>query len=83
VIGGKYQVVASAEYEHYFLDKWGAAAFVDAGDAFTNQYDTNLGAGIGLRWKSPVGLVRLDIARPLVSNFDHEWRVHLIIGPDL
>ena len=83
VIGGKYQVIASAEYEHYFLDKWGAAAFVDAGDAFTNQYDTNLGAGIGLRWKSPVGLVRLDIARPLVSNFDHEWRVHLIIGPDL
>ena len=64
------------------LDR-GAAAFVDAGDAFTRQYDTNVGAGIGLRWKSPVGLVRLDIARPLVSNFDHEWRVHLIIGPDL
>jgi len=27
--------------------------------------------------------VRLDVALPLVSNFDHEWRVHLIIGPDL
>jgi len=83
VIGGEYQVIASAEYEHYFLDKWGAAVFVDAGDAFTNQYDTNVGAGIGLRWKSPVGLVRLDVALPVVSNFDHEWRVHLIIGPDL
>ena len=83
VIGGEYQVIASAEYEHYFLQKWGAAVFVDAGDAFTKQYDTNVGAGIGLRWKSPVGLVRLDVALPVVSNFDHEWRVHLIIGPDL
>jgi outer membrane translocation and assembly module TamA len=36
-----------------------------------------------VRWKSPVGLVRLDIARPLVSDFDHSWRIHLVIGPDL
>jgi translocation and assembly module TamA len=83
VIGGKYEAIASAEYEHYFLPKWGAAAFVDAGDAFTQQFDVNVGAGIGLRWKSPVGLVRLDIARPVVSDFDHSWRIHLVIGPDL
>jgi translocation and assembly module TamA len=83
VIGGEYQVIASAEYEHYFLEKWGIAAFVDAGDAFTNQYDTNVGAGVGLRWKSPVGLVRLEVARPVVSDFDHSWRIHLVIGPDL
>ena len=48
VIGGEYEVVASAEYEHYFLPNWGAAIFVDAGDAFTQQFDTNVGAGIGL-----------------------------------
>ena len=83
VIGGEYQAIASAEYEHYFLEKWGAAIFVDAGDAFTNSFDTNVGAGIGVRWKSPVGLVRLDIARGLVSDFDREWRIHLVIGPDL
>jgi translocation and assembly module TamA len=83
VIGGKYEAIASAEYEHYFLPKWGAAVFVDAGDAFTQHFDTNVGAGIGVRWKSPVGLVRLDIARPVVSDFDHSWRVHLVIGPDL
>jgi len=83
VIGGEYQAIFSTEYEHYFLPKWGAAIFVDAGDAFTNQYDTNVGAGVGLRWKSPVGLVRLEVARPVVSNFDHSWRIHLIIGPDL
>lgn len=83
VIGGEYQALASAEYEHYFLPKWGAAVFVDAGDAFTQQFDTNVGAGIGVRWKSPVGLVRLDIARPVVSDFDDSWRIHLVIGPDL
>jgi translocation and assembly module TamA len=83
VIGGKYQAIASAEYEHYFLERWGAAIFVDAGDAFTKSFDVNVGAGVGLRWKSPVGLVRLEIARPVVSDFDHSWRVHLIIGPDL
>jgi translocation and assembly module TamA len=83
VIGGEYQIIGSAEYEHYFLANWGAAIFVDAGDAFTQQFDTNVGAGIGLRWKSPVGLVRLEVARPVVSDFDHSWRVHLVIGPDL
>jgi translocation and assembly module TamA len=83
VIGGKYQAIASAEYEHYFLENWGAAIFVDAGDAFTEQFDANVGAGVGLRWKSPVGLVRLEVARPIVSDFDHSWRVHLVIGPDL
>jgi translocation and assembly module TamA len=83
VIGGKYQAIASAEYEHYFLPKWGAAVFVDGGDAFTQRFDFNVGAGIGLRWKSPVGMLRLDIARPVVSDFDHSWRIHLVIGPDL
>jgi len=83
VIGGKYQAIGSAEYEHYFRPKWGAAVFVDAGDAFTKDFNANVGAGVGMRWKSPVGLVRVDIARPLVSDFEHEWRIHVIIGPDL
>lgn len=83
VIGGEYLAVASVEYEHYFLENWGAAAFVDAGDAFKSSFETNAGAGLGLRWKSPIGLVRLDVARPVVSDFDDEWRIHLVIGPDL
>lgn len=83
VIGGEYLVVGSAEYEHFFVDNWGAAAFVDAGDAFKSNFDANVGAGIGLRWKSPIGLVRVDVARPVVSDLDDSWRVHLVIGPDL
>jgi translocation and assembly module TamA len=83
VIGGEYLVVGSGEYEHYFLPNWGAAVFVDAGDAFKSSFDANVGAGIGLRWKSPIGLVRVDIAKPVVSDLDDSWRVHLVIGPDL
>jgi translocation and assembly module TamA len=83
VIGGEYLLVGSGEYEHFFLEKWGAAVFVDAGDAFKSNFDANVGAGIGLRWKSPIGLVRVDVARPLVTDLDDSWRVHLVIGPDL
>lgn len=83
VIGGEYLVVGSAEYEHFFVGNWGAAVFVDAGDAFKTNFNANVGAGVGVRWKSPIGLVRVDIARPVVSELDDSWRVHLVIGPDL
>lgn len=84
VIGGEYLAVASAEYERFFAPRWGAALFVDAGDAFRSDFDVNLGAGIGVRWKSPVGLVRLDFARPVSTDLlQRSWRIHLVIGPDL
>lgn len=83
VIGGKYLVAAGVEYEHYFRPAWGAAVFVDAGDAFRADFSPNVGTGVGLRWKSPIGIVRLDLARPVVSDFGDSWRVHLIIGPSL
>jgi translocation and assembly module TamA len=84
VIGGKYLAVVSAEYEHYFWQNWGAAAFVDAGDAFNSDYNVNVGAGVGLRWKSPVGLVRLDFGFPVSTDLDESGvRIHIMIGPDL
>jgi translocation and assembly module TamA len=83
VIGGKYLTVASVEYEHYFLPKWGAAAFVDAGDAYSSDLNANVGAGIGVRWRSPVGLVRLDVGYPVVTDLEKEVRFHIVIGPDL
>ena len=65
------------------LDVRRQAAFVDAGDVFTSEFDVNVGAGVGLRWKSPVGLVRLDIAHGVVTDLKKEWRIHIVIGPDL
>ncbi|MFL6618349.1 MAG: autotransporter assembly complex protein TamA [Povalibacter sp.] len=84
VIGGKYLTVASVEYEHYFLERWGAAVFVDAGDAYSNQFSLNVGAGIGLRWRSPVGILRVDVGVPVRSKVDDDGvRLHVMIGPDL
>ena len=83
VIGGKYLAYAGTEYEHYFLPRWGAAVFADAGDAFSSSFDANVSVGVGVRWKSPIGVVRLDIAKPVVTDLDDGWRIHIIIGPDL
>jgi translocation and assembly module TamA len=84
VIGGTYLTVVSAEVERYFLPKWGAALFVDGGDAFrTGEFNVNVGAGIGARWRSPVGVVRLDIGKPVVSDLSSAFRLHISIGPDL
>jgi len=86
VIGGTYLAVGSAEYEYYFLRNWGVATFVDAGDAFRSQdFNLNVGAGLGVRWRSPVGLVRVDLGYPVKSEIPdaHGIRLHISLGPDL
>jgi translocation and assembly module TamA len=84
VIGGKELLVGSAEYEYYFTPKWGAATFVDVGDAFSgNNFDLKIGAGFGLRWRSPVGLVRVDLGTPIGDKYASGVELHIVIGPDL
>ena len=84
VIGGKQLLVGSAEYEYYFTPKWGAAAFVDAGDAFSGKdFDLKIGAGLGMRWRSPVGLVRVALGTPIGDPYASGIELHIIIGPDL
>lgn len=76
-------VTASLEYERYFRGPWGAAVFVDTGSAFEGRdADLHTGVGIGLRWRSPVGPVRIDVARGLDSP-DSPITLHLNIGADL
>ena len=83
VIGGRHLMVGSAEIEHAIDEKWAVAAFIDAGNAF-NDFKEPLkkGVGVGLRWRSPVGPVRVDVAYPL-HDAEHSWRLHISIGPDL
>src|SRR5690606_15169153 len=61
--GARNVVTASVEYERSFLEDWGAAVFIDSGSAFDDRPDWHTGVGVGLRWRSPVGPLRLDIAR--------------------
>lgn len=76
-------LTASVEYEQYFHGPWGAAVFVDSGSAFDGKHaQMRTGAGIGLRWRSPVGPVRIDIARGLNAP-DSPFTLHLNIGADL
>ncbi len=84
VIGGKNLLVASTEVEHYFSRTWGMATFVDAGNAFSGtDYKPEIGAGLGVRWLSPVGMIRVDLGVPVHNSTDHGVELHVVIGPDL
>lgn len=64
IVGGRYLLVGSAEYDHWFTRQWGGALFYDAGNA-ADTWSTLKpvrGYGVGVRWRSPVGLVSLDVA---------------------
>ena len=80
--GAKNVVTASVEFEHYFTREWGGAVFVDTGSAFDVRPDMHTGVGIGVRWRSPVGPVRVDVARGLTGP-DAGFTVHFNIGADL
>ena len=83
VVGGKLLMVGSLEYEHSLNGQWGIALFYDGGNAIDNINDKlERGAGFGLRWKSPVGPVRIDFASA-VTKEGSPWRIHINIGPDL
>jgi translocation and assembly module TamA len=84
VIGGRHFAVGSLELERHISGKWSGALFADAGNAFDPDYDseTAYGFGIGARWRSPVGPVRIDIAQGRVDT-EEQWRLHIVIGPEL
>jgi translocation and assembly module TamA len=83
VIGGSSLAVGSIEYEHRIKAKWSLALFVDSGNAFEgSQFETKTGAGIGTRWQSPLGPIRVDVAHPFDDTQDN-WRLHITLGPDL
>ena len=84
VIGGDRLAVASAEYEFRVSPNWSAAFFADAGNAFEGtDFETRTGAGFGLRWHSPVGPVRFDIAWPVGDELAKDPRLHVSLGADL
>lgn len=83
-VGGRYTLVGSAEYQYQFADSWRAALFVDHGNAINDLFDPlATGAGVGIRWISPLGPLRLDVAKGLDPEFGGEWRIHFSMGPEL
>ena len=83
-IGSNNIVTAGAELEWQFREDWSLAAFVDAGNAFNDWDEMNIkkGVGLGVRWYSIAGPIRLDFAQALDFEGD-PWRIHFTIGTPL
>ena len=83
-VGGQALAVGSLEYNYQFSEGWRAAVFTDFGNAYDADFKTPTayGAGVGIRWASPIGPVRLDIASGL-SDEGKPIRLHFFIGSQL
>lgn len=82
VIGGNNLLVSSIEYDYRFKGNWAAAAFYDLGNAANDtHWQLKRGVGLGIRYISPIGPVRVDVARAL--DEPKGWALHISMGPDL
>lgn len=83
VIGGKHLLSASVEYDFAVRPGWRGAVFYDTGNSFADY--TNLAlkssVGLGARWLSPIGPIRVDLAKGLDEGGG--FRLHITMGPDL
>ncbi|MDO9283203.1 MAG: autotransporter assembly complex family protein [Methylotenera sp.] len=79
IVGGRYLTTGSVEVVQWLTPQWGAAMFVDFGNAANTLQDLKpvYGYGLGARWKSPVGPIGADIAYGQATD---EYRMHFNIG---
>lgn len=77
--GGSRLMTGSIEYQYNLTGDWWSALFIDSGQVIDklDKRDFHTGAGFGIRWVSPVGAVKLDLASPVGR---HSRSVHLYIG---
>lgn len=83
-IGGQALAVGSLEYNYQFKEGWRAAVFSDFGNAYDTDFsnDTEYSVGLGVRWASPIGPIRIDVASG-ISDDNHPIRLHFFIGSQL
>jgi translocation and assembly module TamA len=82
-VGGAYLGTASIELDYLVFGDFGLALFADTGNASDSaSIDWKSGAGIGLRYRTPVGMFRLDFAHPF-DDPDSSFAFHISFGPDL
>ncbi len=83
-VGGQALAVGSLEYNYQFSEGWRAAVFTDFGNAYDADFKTPAAysAGVGIRWASPIGPIRLDVASGL-SDDSKPIRLHFFIGSQL
>ena len=83
--GGTYFLAASAELRAKVTDKIGVVGFVDAGQVSVGGFNDasanwQAGAGLGLRYATGFGPVRLDVATPVGGNTGQGVQIYVGIG---
>ena len=86
-LGGRSYLETSVELRMDITNTIGMAVFLDGGAAFKSEYPDfsetmRWGAGTGLRYNSPVGPFRLDVAMPINrrSGIDDAFQVYAGLG---
>jgi len=84
VAGGRYLATGSVEWQRPIRVKgnvsdWESTVFVDAGAVANKPADLTpqVGVGVGVRWKSPVGPLQIDLAYGIDAE---RLRLHLNLG---
>lgn len=85
LIGASKLATGSLEYQYNVYGNWWGAVFVDSGEAVNEikRSEIKNGAGLGLRWNSPVGPIRLDIARAIGDDRQHDIQFYIGLGSEL
>ncbi|MBF0418054.1 MAG: BamA/TamA family outer membrane protein, partial [Magnetococcales bacterium] len=86
-LGGLSVLALGAEARYRLTESIGMVGFLDTGRAFDSSWPTRLGdlltgVGTGLRYQTPIGPLRLDIAAPLErrNGIDAAWQLYMSIG---
>lgn len=83
--GAQKMITGSFEYQLRVKGKWWGAVFLDVGRAENDFAFSNLkkGAGVGIRWESPLGPIKLDIAKPIGDSEENGIQFYIGLGPEL
>ncbi len=84
-VGARSLAAISAEFRVKVKGPWGLVAFADyakigAGGFFDTLTDDHAGAGFGVRYHTPLGPIRVDLAAPIGSNAGENFEVYIGIG---
>lgn len=81
--GGIRLAAATAEYQWRYRGNWWLATFADVGSVWNDQPEWKKSVGVGIRWASPIGPIRLDLAYGLDKEPSPGLRLHFTLGPEL
>ncbi|GKW03455.1 outer membrane protein assembly factor [Pectobacterium carotovorum subsp. carotovorum] len=84
--GASKLAAGSLEYQYNVTGKWWGAVFVDSGEAVNDIKRSNVktGTGVGVRWASPIGPVKLDVAMPIGdAEKKNNVQFYIALGPEL